>query len=357
MPDNRSNRSTSQNRTGRTASPQRSTDAQRAAAARRARAKKKKQLIRRRRILAVLSVFFIFAVIICGAYAVKKSRNKQIEYKPSDMASSSSEISVQQPEKDTTPSVSESDKDTTSKKADSVNPTVTTTSKPLTGSFYDGITYRSPTAQPADIFKHGRELMLLNNDYELPEDFKWDLVYWSNGQSVDAMSLNSSKYDSLKAVDRAAYEPLKNLFKAASDAGVPLQLVSAYRSPDLQDRLFTRSVNSYMNQGYSKQEAIKKANYARTFSGTSEHNTGLGFDILQQGNFTLSESFENTAQFKWLSEHAEEYGFILRYRKDKISQTGIMYEPWHFRYVGVEHAKKINELDMCLEEYIAYLES
>ncbi|MGN0538905.1 MAG: M15 family metallopeptidase [Candidatus Fimenecus sp.] len=357
MPDNRSNRSTSQNRTGRTSSPQRSTDAQRAAAARRARAKKKKQLIRRRRILTVLSVIFVFAVIICGAYAVKKSRNKQIEYSPSEVASSSSEMSSQQTEKNTTPSVSGSDKDTTSEKADSVNPTVTTTSKPLTGSFYDGITYRSPTAKPADIFKHGRELMLLNNDYELPEDFKWDLVYWSNGQSVDALSLNSSKYDSVKAVDRAAYTPLKNLFQAASDAGVPLQLVSAYRSPDLQDRLFTRSVNSYISQGYSKQEAIKKANYARTFSGTSEHNTGLGFDILQQGNFTLSESFENTAQFKWLSEHAEEYGFILRYRKDKTTQTGIMYEPWHFRYVGVEHAKKINELDMCLEEYIAYLES
>ncbi|MGN1161565.1 MAG: M15 family metallopeptidase [Candidatus Fimenecus sp.] len=357
MPDNRSNRSTSQNRTGRTSSPQRSTDAQRAAAARRARAKKKKQLIRRRRILAALSVIFVFTVIICGAYAVKKSRNKQIEYSPSEVASSSSEISSQQTEKNTTPSVSESDKDTTSKKADSVNPTVTTTSNPLTGSFYDGITYCSPTAKPADIFKHGRNLMLLNNDYELPENFKWDLVYWSNGQSVDALSLNSSKYDSVKAVDRAAYTPLKNLFQAASDAGVPLQLVSAYRSPDLQDRLFTRSVNSYISQGYSKQEAIKKANYARTFSGTSEHNTGLGFDILQQGNFTLGESFENTAQFKWLSQHAEEYGFILRYRKDKTTQTGIMYEPWHFRYVGVEHAKKINELDMCLEEYIAYLES
>ena len=357
MPDNRSSRNTSQNRTTRTDSPRRPTDAQRAAAAKRARAKKKKQLIRRRRILAGLSVLFVFALIVCGAYAVKKAKSKQIEYKPSDAVSSSSKMSSQQTEKDATPSVSESDKETTSEEAESVNPTVTTTAKPLTGSFYDGITYRSPTAKPADIFKHGRNLMLLNNDYELPENFKWDLVYWSNGQSVDAMSLNSNKYDSVKAVDRAAYTPLKNLFQAASDAGVPLQLVSAYRSPDLQDRLFTRSVNSYISQGYSKQESIKKANYARTFSGTSEHNTGLGFDILQQGNFTLSESFENTAQFKWLSEHAEEYGFILRYRKDKTTQTGIMYEPWHFRYVGVEHAKKINELDMCLEEYISYLES
>lgn len=224
------------------------------------------------------------------------------------------------------------------------------------GSFYSGVSYRSPTAKTADIFKHGRELMLLNNDYELPEDFKWDLVYWSNGKSVDALSLNSQKYDSVKAVDRAAYQPLKDMFSAAQKAGVPLELVSPYRSIDLQDRLFSRSVNSYMNQGYSKEQAVKKANYARTFTGTSEHNTGLGFDILQKGNFTLSESFENTAQFKWLSEHAEEYGFILRYRKDKISQTGIMYEPWHYRYVGVENAKKINELDMCLEEYIEYLE-
>ena len=224
------------------------------------------------------------------------------------------------------------------------------------GSFYSGVSYRSPTAKTADIFKHGRELMLLNNDYELPEDFKWDLVYWSNGKSVDALSLNSQKYDSVKAVDRAAYQPLKDMFSAAQKAGVPLELVSPYRSIDLQDRLFSRSVTSYMNQGYSKEQAIKKANYARTFTGTSEHNTGLGFDILQKGNFTLSESFENTAQFKWLSEHAEEYGFILRYQKDKISQTGIMYEPWHYRYVGVENAKKINELDMCLEEYIEYLE-
>lgn len=224
-------------------------------------------------------------------------------------------------------------------------------------SFYDGVNYRSPKARTADIFKHGRSLMLLNNDWELPENFKWDLVYWSNGQKADAMYLNSSKHDSTKAVDREAYEPLKRMFEDASKAGVPLQLVSAYRSIDLQDRLFTRSVKSYMNQGYSEKEAVKKANYSRTFTGTSEHNTGLGFDILEKGNYTLTTSFENTAQFKWLSEHAEEYGFILRYPEDKVSVTGIMYEPWHFRYVGAENAKKINDMNFCLEEYIDYLEA
>ena len=133
-------------------------------------------------------------------------------------------------------------------------------------------------------------------------------------------------------------------------------MVSPYRSIQKQDRLFTESVNYYKNQGFSESDAIKKANISRTFTGTSEHNTGFGFDILEKGNWTLSEGFEKTAQFKWLMENAENYGFILRYRKDKTNITGIMYEPWHFRYVGVEHAKKINSMNMCLEEYIAYLD-
>ena len=248
--------------------------------------------------------------------------------------------------------------ETTTEKVTTIKPTEPVTSnKPVTtGSFYDSVKYRSPDAVTADIFKHGRTLMLLNRQYELPENFKWDLVYWANGNSVDAMYLNCEEHNSVKAVDRAAYQPLKNMFADAEKAGVPLQLVSAYRSIYLQDKLFTRSVNSYISQGYSEQEAINKANYSRTFSGTSEHNTGLGFDILERGNYTLSTSFENTAQFRWLMENAENYGFILRYPSDKTNETGIMYEPWHFRYVGVEHAKEINRLGLCLEEYIDYLE-
>lgn len=248
--------------------------------------------------------------------------------------------------------------ETTTEKVNTVKPTEPSTSnKPvLTGSFYDSVKYRSPDAVPADIFKHGRTLMLLNRQYELPENFKWDLVYWLNGNSVDAMYLNCEEHNSVKAVDRAAYQPLKNMFSDAEKAGVPLQLVSAYRSIYLQDKLFTRSVNSYISQGYSESEAINKANYSRTFSGTSEHNTGLGFDILERGNYTLNTSFENTAQFRWLMENAENYGFILRYPNNKTNETGIMYEPWHFRYVGVEHAKEINRLGLCLEEYIDYLE-
>mgnify|MGYP003301440342 FL=1 len=305
-------------------------------------------------IIVPLAAGFLALVIIASALIFPNLNKDEPKYEQANGTASTTQSTTASTTESTTVSTTQSTTQTTTTTAPS---TTTTTAKVSTGSFYDSVTYRSPTAKPADIFKHGRNLMLLNNDYELPEDFKWDLVYWKNGESVDALSLNSSKYDSVDAVDRATYQPLKDMFKAAEEAGVPLELVSAYRSISLQDRLFTRSVNSYISEGYSKQQAIEKANYARTFSGTSEHNTGLGFDILQKGNYYLSTQFEKTAQFKWLMENAENYGFILRYQKDKIDITGIMYEPWHFRYVGIEHAKKINDLGYCLEEYIEYLEA
>ncbi len=307
----------------------------------------------------IITCLVIFALVFTG---IMISRGNEIakgpQYSKVEPQSSTTESNTEE-EKSTEEIPTEDKKDEPTEEATDkkTEPSEPVSDKPIaSGSFYDAVKYRSPDAVPADIFKHGRNLMLLNRQYELPENFKWDLVYWANGNSVDAMYLNCEEHNSVKAVDRAAYEPLKNLFADAEKAGVPLQLVSAYRSIYLQDKLFTRSVNSYMSQGFSEADAINKANYSRTFSGTSEHNTGLGFDILQKGNFTLSTSFENSAQFKWLMENAENYGFILRYNKDKVNVTGIMYEPWHFRYVGVEHAKKINELGLCLEEYIDYIE-
>lgn len=303
--------------------------------------------------IAVLSVVCVLAVIMLIVIAVQITKDNKVPTLPESSSSESVSNSVSENESET---VSEKPTESTSESVSQSQNSNTSASASAQKSFYDNVKYRSPTAKTADIFKHGRNLMLLNNDWELPEDFKWDLVYWSNGQSVDALSLNYPKYDQVFAVDRAAYKPLKDMFAAAEKAGVPLQMVSPYRSIQKQDRLFSESVNYYINKGYSESEAIKKANVSRTFTGTSEHNTGLGFDILQKGNWTLSESFDKTPQFKWLTENAENYGFILRYQKDKTNITGIMYEPWHFRYVGTENAKEINGKNMCLEEYIAYLE-
>ena len=293
-------------------------------------------------------------VLICIFGFVKSMSGNKI-----DASSKSTTQTLTEGVSNTTTNPSTTNEATTETTTEYIKPETTTspTTVEPTGSFYNGVKYRSPIAFPADIFKHGRELMLLNKYYELPEDFEWDLVLWSNGESVDAMYLNTLDRKSIKAVDRVAYEPLKQMFADAEAAGCPLQLISAYRSIVLQDDLFSRSVNKYMGQGYSKEDAIKKANIERTFTGTSEHNTGLGFDILEKGNYTLYFDFDKTPQFEWLMENAENYGFILRYQADKVDITEIMYEPWHFRYVGVEHAKRINELGMCLEEYIAYLDA
>lgn len=310
------------------------------------RKKRKKKKVNMTLLLSALCITAALIFTVISIYIAKKNKIDTLP-EQSSLQTTDSSSSESSTEKSTA--------GTTVKASQTQSTTDSATSQPR-ASFYNNVKYRSPVAKPADIFKHGRNLMLLNKEWELPEDFKWDLVYWSNGQSVDALSLNYKQYDQVFAVDRAAYRPLKDMFAAADKAGVPLQMVSPYRSIQKQDRLFTESVNYYKNQGFSESEAIKKANYSRTFTGTSEHNTGFGFDILEEGNWTLTEGFENTAQFKWLMKNAENYGFILRYQKDKTDITGIMYEPWHFRYVGVDDAKKINSMNMCLEEYIAYLD-
>ena len=102
--------------------------------------------------------------------------------------------------------------------------------------------------------------------------------------------------------------------------------------------------------GKNEQDAELLASKWVNKSETSEHNLGLAVDFNN-----VKRDFENTKEFAWLVENAEDYGFILRYKKEKRDITKVNYEPWHWRYVGVEHAKEINKLDMCLEEYIEYI--
>ena len=100
----------------------------------------------------------------------------------------------------------------------------------------------------------------------------------------------------------------------------------------------------------SEEEIKNLAGTISAYRGTSEHEVGLAVDFN-----SVEESFENTAEFQWLKTNAADYGFVLRYAKEKQDITGVIYEPWHYRYVGEKHAKKINELGYCLEEYIEYL--
>jgi len=120
---------------------------------------------------------------------------------------------------------------------------------------------------------------------------------------------------------------------------------------DRQIYLFNRKINLYMGQGMSYMDAYKKTAEYVTVPGASEHQIGLALDITSDTYYTLDEGFEDTAEGKWLAEHSHEYGFILRYPKGKEYVTSIGYEPWHFRYVGVEAATVIKENDLTLEEF------
>lgn len=137
-----------------------------------------------------------------------------------------------------------------------------------------------------------------------------------------------------------AYEWFVKMADAAAAEGLWLRSVSAYRSYSYQNTLYTRYVS---NNGQT---------LADTFSarpGYSEHQTGLAVDI---NVASTSAHFENTPQYRWLSENAWKYGFILRYPQGKEHITGFRFEPWHYRYVGLDAAKAIHESGLTWEEYL-----
>ena len=145
----------------------------------------------------------------------------------------------------------------------------------------------------------------------------------------------------------------KRYLKDMKKSGVTnIWVQSAYRSIEYQTDLFNNKINYFMLLGNTREEAEKLTLQTINRPGTSEHNLGLAVDF----NY-VNNDFEKTEEFKWLQKNAENYGFILRYKQEKEDITKVDYEPWHWRYVGVENAKKMNELDMCLEEYIDYLKN
>ena len=157
-------------------------------------------------------------------------------------------------------------------------------------------------------------------------------------------------------LDKKAAESARNLVAAAKEAGFNMALCSAYRTVAKSAELYQRKVNEFLNYGYSEEDAMIEAAKWVAPPGTSEHHTGLAMDLVSTDYWNyysdLEHDYENFDSFKWLYEHCAEFGFILRYPKDKQDITGITYEPWHYRYVGVEAAEYIMENGLCLEEYL-----
>lgn len=188
-----------------------------------------------------------------------------------------------------------------------------------------------PAARPDDW-----RLTLVNRDNFLPEDYAIETVTLTNGLQVD----------------RRCYPDLQEMIDACREAGLTPVICSAYRPHETQKTLFQNKVNALRAQGYSEEEAEAEAGTVVAIPGTSEHELGLALDIVDMNYQTLDDAQEDTRVQKWLMEHSWEYGFILRYPTDKSAVTGIIYEPWHYRYVGRENAAEIHARGVCLEEYL-----
>lgn len=171
---------------------------------------------------------------------------------------------------------------------------------------------------------------IVSREYPLPEDFT---VYPKKIQGDYEMDYRAANY-------------FLDMKEAAAADGIELTVISAKRSRQYQQQLFNKEVESFIAKGMSDEEAFEAAREWVALPGESEHNSGLAVDLNN-----LDESFEESDAFKWLSEHAHEYGFILRYPKDKVEITGVGYEPWHYRFIGVYHATQIKEKGITLEEY------
>lgn len=185
------------------------------------------------------------------------------------------------------------------------------------------------------------------SDWEMALVNPWNTL--TTDYSVN-LELLDSRFGEEKYFDARAIGPLEDMCEAAAEDGVDLWVISAHRTYDYQQMLFSAELAEYKSYhpDASEDEAIIGAASVVARPGTSEHNLGLAVDFN-----SVEESFENTPQYKWLRQHSSEYGFIMRYAADKQDVTGVIYEPWHYRYVGVDNAKKIENSGLCLEEYLA----
>ena len=200
-----------------------------------------------------------------------------------------------------------------------------------------------PAAQLAPADQRGQEdwqLLLVNPWHTVPEGYEIKLATLSNGLQVD----------------ERIYDDLDDMLSDCREAGLNPIVCSAYRTEATQTRLYRNKVARVRASGVPEDRVEAEAARWVAKPGTSEHQTGLTVDIISQSYWQLDEGYAETYEAQWLKEHAAEYGFILRYPKDKTAITGTSFEPWHYRYVGVEDAQKITAQGVCLEEYLGRTE-
>lgn len=179
-------------------------------------------------------------------------------------------------------------------------------------------------------------MVLVNGDHPMEEGYVPQLKELEEGLSLDSRIIDAAK----------------EMLADAKKAGLHIDICSAYRSVERQEQVFGESMKERVKDGMSYWDAFNETALNVAIPGTSEHALGLALDLISNQYTELDERQETTAEAKWLKENCHKYGFILRYPPEKTNVTGIIYEPWHYRYVGVEDATEIMKLGITLEEYL-----
>lgn len=182
-------------------------------------------------------------------------------------------------------------------------------------------------------------LILVNKQHPIPADYDFTLATIKGSQRCDERIIDD----------------LLAMMQAAKDAGITLVIKSPYRSDARQEFLFDRKINQFMGKGMSYMDAFKLGSQTVQVPNSSEHQIGLALDIVSDYYDSLTQGFGDTEAGIWMEEHCAEFGFIVRYPKGKEYITSVEYEPWHFRYVGVEAATIIMEQGITLEEFVEEL--
>ena len=194
-----------------------------------------------------------------------------------------------------------------------------------------------------------------NTSAQAPKEREWNLTLVNPHNKIPegyADSITLTQLQNGQAIDSRCYPDLQEMMDACRADGLSPLIVSSFRSNETQESLYNRKINQFKDMGYNDDDAKIEAGRIVAVPGTSEHQLGLAIDVVDTSYQTLDEQQENTPTQKWLMQNSYKYGWILRYPNSKKDITGIIYEPWHYRYVGKEAAEEIYNSGVCLEEYL-----
>ena len=208
-----------------------------------------------------------------------------------------------------------------------------------------------PATQAADPpSKDDPLLLFVSRAHPLAEDYAPELTQLHDWP----YSIAAIAYEPLRQIlGEADIRACKEMLAAGRAEGLSFTVASAYRSTDSQRQLFDEDVEARVSEGMTEDEAREETARWTMPPGCSEHETGLAVDIVATDNQRLDDTQEQTPETIWLHENCWRFGFILRYPAGKEDVTGIDYESWHYRYVGVEAARYLTEQQLTLDEFWA----